>query len=97
MNFPSSIIKLCRFHCLSCTSSVGPYYSNMSSKIPINTNKALKALPGIYNQAIVANGMVFCSGAIALDKDTMSIIDGDIRAHTVGLTMLVGYDKEDLC
>ncbi|OAK94578.1 putative L-PSP endoribonuclease family protein Brt1 [Phaeosphaeriaceae sp. SRC1lsM3a] len=54
----------------------------MSGKIPVNTDKAPKALSGIYNQAIVANGMVFCSGVVALDKDTMKIIDGDVKAHT---------------
>lgn len=57
----------------------------MSGKIPVNTDKAPKALSGIYNQAIVANGMVFCSGVVALDKDTMKIIDGDVKAHTVSL------------
>jgi enamine deaminase RidA (YjgF/YER057c/UK114 family) len=56
----------------------------MSAKIPINTNKAPKALPGIYNQAIVSRGMVFCSGVVALDRETMKIIDGDVKAHTVG-------------
>jgi enamine deaminase RidA (YjgF/YER057c/UK114 family) len=56
----------------------------MSAKIPVNTDMAPKALPGIYNQAIVAHGMVFCSGAVALDKHTGRIIDGDVKAHTVG-------------
>lgn len=55
----------------------------MSLKIPVNTTKAPKALPGIYNQAIVANGMVFCSGVVALDSDTMKIKEGDVKAHTV--------------
>lgn len=55
----------------------------MSLKTPVNTTKAPKALPGIYNQAIVANGMVFCSGVVALDSDTMKIKEGDIKAHTV--------------
>ncbi|KAB2111577.1 hypothetical protein AG0111_0g1396 [Alternaria gaisen] len=54
----------------------------MSIKTPVNTDQAPKALPGIYNQAIVANGMVFCSGVVALDRDTMRIIDGDVKAHT---------------
>ncbi|KAH7169419.1 Endoribonuclease L-PSP/chorismate mutase-like protein [Fusarium sp. MPI-SDFR-AT-0072] len=54
----------------------------MPGKTPINTTKAPKALPGIYNQAIVANGMVFCSGVVALDIDTMKIKEGDVKAHT---------------
>jgi enamine deaminase RidA (YjgF/YER057c/UK114 family) len=67
----------------------------MSAKIPVNTDKAPKALPGMYNQAIVANGMVFCSGAVALDKDTMMILDGDVKAHTVGFETSVDCDKVD--
>ncbi|KAG9694247.1 hypothetical protein KCU95_g5845, partial [Aureobasidium melanogenum] len=53
----------------------------MSSKTAILTSKAPKPLPGIYSQAIVANGFVYCSGAIAMDT-TGKIIDGDIQAHT---------------
>lgn len=40
-------------------------------------------LKGIYSQAIVANGMVFCSGSVAMDPATGKIIDGDVKAHTV--------------
>ncbi|KAG9258189.1 Endoribonuclease L-PSP/chorismate mutase-like protein [Emericellopsis atlantica] len=54
----------------------------MANKTAVNTANAPKALPGIYNQAIVANGMVFCSGVVALDKDTMKIKEGDVKAHT---------------
>jgi len=54
----------------------------MANKTAVNTANAPKALPGIYNQAIVANGIVFCSGVVALDKDTMKIKDGDVKAHT---------------
>jgi len=54
----------------------------MSSKTAILTSKAPKPLPGIYSQAIVANGFVYCSGAIAMDPSG-KIIDGDIAAHTV--------------
>ncbi|KAI5201386.1 hypothetical protein E4T39_05279 [Aureobasidium subglaciale] len=53
----------------------------MSSKTAIFTSKAPKPLPGIYSQAIVANGFVYCSGQIAGDE-TGKIIDGDIQAHT---------------
>ena len=55
----------------------------MSSKTAILTSKAPKPLPGIYSQAIVANGFVYCSGAIAMSPTTGKIIDGDIAAHTV--------------
>lgn len=53
------------------------------TKTPILTDKAPKPLPGIYSQAIVAGGMVYCSGAVPMDADTMQLIDGDIQAHTV--------------
>ncbi|GKT65533.1 L-PSP endoribonuclease family protein [Colletotrichum tofieldiae] len=55
----------------------------MSSKTPVLTDKAPKPLPGIYSQAIIANGMVFCSGAVPMDPITMKIIDGDVQAHTL--------------
>ncbi|KJZ78513.1 Enamine deaminase [Hirsutella minnesotensis 3608] len=48
----------------------------------VTTDKAPKPLEGIYSQAIVANGMVFVSGAVALDPETDTLIDGDIQAHT---------------
>ncbi|KAE9571385.1 2-iminobutanoate/2-iminopropanoate deaminase [Colletotrichum fructicola] len=53
-----------------------------STKTPVLTDKAPKPLPGIYSQAIIANGMVFCSGAVPMDPVSMKIIDGDIQAHT---------------
>ncbi|KAI4835345.1 YjgF-like protein [Aureobasidium sp. EXF-8845] len=53
----------------------------MSGKTAILTSEAPKPLPGIYSQAIVANGFVYCSGAIAMDPSG-KIIDGDIAAHT---------------
>ncbi|KAL2830678.1 putative L-PSP endoribonuclease family protein Brt1 [Aspergillus pseudoustus] len=54
----------------------------MASKIPILTETAPPPLPGIYSQAIIANGMVYCSGSVALDPKTGNLIDGDIKAHT---------------
>ncbi|CAK7216733.1 hypothetical protein SCUCBS95973_002906 [Sporothrix curviconia] len=36
---------------------------------------------GIYSQAAVANGFVFCSGALPADT-TGALVDGDIQAHT---------------
>ncbi|KNG88712.1 L-PSP endoribonuclease family protein Brt1 [Aspergillus bombycis] len=54
----------------------------MATKTPILTDKAPKPLPGIYSQAIVSNGVVYCSGAVAMDPETGKIVDGDIKAHT---------------
>lgn len=55
----------------------------MSGKVAVLTEKAPKPLPGIYSQAIKANGMVFVSGAVPMDAETGKLIDGDIQAHTV--------------
>lgn len=55
----------------------------MASKIAVLTDNAPKPLPGIYSQAIKANGMVFVSGAVPMDAATGKLIDGDIQAHTV--------------
>lgn len=55
----------------------------MSAKRAILTDKAPKPLPGIYSQAIVANGTVYCSGQVPMDPNTNKLIDGDVQAHTV--------------
>ena len=47
----------------------------------INTPDAPAAI-GPYSQAIAANGMVFCSGQIALDPNTGSLISGDAATQT---------------
>ena len=47
----------------------------------IATEKAPKAL-GPYSQAISANGLIFCSGQVAIDPATNSVIHGDVAAQT---------------
>jgi 2-iminobutanoate/2-iminopropanoate deaminase len=37
---------------------------------------------GPYSQAIVANGMVFTAGQIALDPQSMQVVEGDVAAQT---------------
>ncbi|HEY1729395.1 MAG TPA: Rid family detoxifying hydrolase [Candidatus Baltobacteraceae bacterium] len=37
---------------------------------------------GPYVQAIAANGMLFCSGQVALDHTTGKLIEGDVGAQT---------------
>ena len=54
-----------------------------TKKHPILTENAPKPLPGIYNQAIVANGTVYCSGAIGIDPATGKIIEGSVADRTV--------------
>ena len=48
----------------------------------IKTDKA-PAPVGPYNQAIAASGtMLFCSGQIAIDPSTGTILDGDVQTQT---------------
>ena len=47
----------------------------------VQTDGAPKAI-GPYSQAIKANGLVFCSGQVALDPATGQVIEGGIREQT---------------
>lgn len=47
----------------------------------IYSEKAPEAI-GPYSQAVVHNGVVYCSGQIALDPETMEIIEGGIIEQT---------------
>ena len=47
----------------------------------IATAEAPKAI-GPYSQAIRANGLIFCSGQIALDPSNNQLIGGDVVAQT---------------
>ncbi len=44
------------------------------------TDDAPKAI-GPYSQAIVANGFVFCSGQIAIDPATNTLVEGDVAVQ----------------
>ena len=48
---------------------------------PIATPGAPAAI-GPYSQAIVANGMIFTAGQVALDPKTMELVAGDVKAQT---------------
>lgn len=47
----------------------------------IHTDHAPKAV-GPYSQAIISNGLVFCSGQIGLDPETGEFYGADISAQT---------------
>jgi 2-iminobutanoate/2-iminopropanoate deaminase len=47
----------------------------------VATPEAPKAI-GPYSQAVVAKGLVWCSGQIALDPATGELLSGDVRAET---------------
>lgn len=49
----------------------------------ISTNNAPQAI-GPYSQAIISNGLVYCSGQIPIDPATGNIVEGlDAQAHQV--------------
>ncbi len=48
----------------------------------VSTPNAPSAI-GPYNQAIIAAGMVHCSGQIALDPVSMEIVEGGVAEQTV--------------
>lgn len=51
-------------------------------KSVISTDKAPGAI-GPYSQAVVANGIVYCSGQIPIDPLTGGFVEGGIREQTV--------------
>lgn len=50
------------------------------SKTPITSDAAPAAI-GTYSQAIATNGLVFLSGQIPLDPETMELVDGDFATR----------------
>ncbi len=48
----------------------------------VSTASAPSAI-GPYNQAIIAGGLVHCSGQIALDPASMEIVEGGVTEQTV--------------
>ncbi len=50
------------------------------SKEPIHSDSAPAAI-GTYSQAIKTGGLVYLSGQIPLDPNTMEIVDGDFEAR----------------
>jgi len=45
---------------------------------------------GPYSQAIVANGMVFCTGQVAIDPANNQLVEGDIQEQTHRVMMNLG-------
>ncbi|KAK1762692.1 putative L-PSP endoribonuclease family protein [Phialemonium atrogriseum] len=52
------------------------------SKSAVLTKNAPPPLAGILSQAIIANGMVYCSGATGVDPVTRQLVEGDVKART---------------
>lgn len=53
----------------------------MTQRKKIATPDAPQAI-GPYSQAIVAGGLVHCSGQVAFDPKTMTLVAGDVSAQT---------------
>ncbi len=53
----------------------------MSAKTQVRTDSAPQAI-GPYSQAIVAQGLIFCSGQIPLDPATGNVVEGGIDEQT---------------
>jgi 2-iminobutanoate/2-iminopropanoate deaminase len=53
----------------------------MSNKTPVHSDAAPKAI-GPYSQAIIANGLVFCSGQTPIDPATGNLVPGGIEEQT---------------
>lgn len=46
----------------------------------VHTDRAPAAI-GPYSQAVVANGVLYTAGQIALDPETMQVVEGDVVAQ----------------
>ena len=53
-----------------------------STKKIVATNSAPAAI-GPYSQAVTHNGLVYCSGQIALNPDTMEIVGEDAKSQAL--------------
>ncbi|KAF3481206.1 yabJ [Arthroderma uncinatum] len=53
----------------------------MSPKTAVLTGKAPKPLP-VFSQAIVHNGMIYCSGSIGVDPTTNKLVSGGVAERT---------------
>ena len=51
------------------------------AKMVVNTSQAPEAV-GAYSQAISANGLVFCSGQVAIDPATGELVQGSVADQT---------------
>jgi len=54
----------------------------MPARQAVHTDKAPAPLP-VYSQAMVCNGMVYCSGQVAINPETNAMVEGGITDRTV--------------
>ncbi|MBN2718615.1 MAG: RidA family protein [Deltaproteobacteria bacterium] len=67
------------------------------------TTETAPAAIGPYSQAVLHNGMLFCSGQIPLNPQTMEIVEGDVSAQTtqvlnnlLAVLQAAGMDRTDV-
>lgn len=58
----------------------------MAKQVVLSPN-APKPRAGINNQAIVSQGLVFCSGQLPVNPITGKLVDGGIKARTVSISI----------
>lgn len=68
---------------LAFTSSLFHTSVKMASDAPykVVTTKDAPSAIGPYSQAVVHNGLIFCSGCIPFVPSTMQLVEGDIQAQ----------------
>jgi 2-iminobutanoate/2-iminopropanoate deaminase len=52
--------------------------------VPLRTTHSVKAPAAIgpYSQAVIANGLLFTAGQVALDPASMQVVEGDVVVQT---------------
>jgi 2-iminobutanoate/2-iminopropanoate deaminase len=85
-------VRLLRFRratgCPAAFSSCIPFLDEEANLMQTEVKRTHIQTPGApaaigpYSQAIVANGFVFCSGQAAIDPQTNTLVEGDIRVQT---------------
>ncbi|KAI5356846.1 Putative YjgF/YER057c/UK114 family, RutC-like superfamily protein [Septoria linicola] len=53
-----------------------------ANKQIVLTQNAPPPIPGVLSQAVVANGVVYCSGAVAIDPKTNKMVEGSVGDRT---------------
>ena len=66
----------------------------MTTKNIIATDRAPAAI-GPYNQAVVANGMVYTAGVIPLDPESMKVVEGGIEEQATRVLASLSALLED--
>lgn len=69
----SRLTPLSHFHTSVKMASDSPY--------KVVTTKDAPSAIGPYSQAVVHNGLIFCSGCIPFVPSTMQLVEGDIQAQ----------------